>query len=250
MTDVVLDSLRLRLLPSRRWPNAISPRGRSRRRGSSPSSSGWILGYQAGVVTVEALLIKRRKPGLMHRKGRGVKSQSAMTIKSDLPGECRHPDPKALGLMGSVLSSRNPPERFSIWAPAFAGEIGLEEGSGHAQIVALADLDAVVAQDRIGRGQVEEEVRLSLTLEIGQALDHASLAATGQGDVAIFGAGEGCWVQTLDIGDGPVDAGDQFSEAGFDIVPGRNLFAGQRAQQPLAKSVAICTWRISGNMSG
>jgi len=43
MTDVMLDSLRLRLLASRRWPNAISPRGRSRRRGSSPSSSGWIL---------------------------------------------------------------------------------------------------------------------------------------------------------------------------------------------------------------
>jgi hypothetical protein len=34
----------------------------------------------------------------------------------------------ALGLIGSAQRSRNPPQRFSIWAPAFAGETDVDGG--------------------------------------------------------------------------------------------------------------------------
>ncbi len=70
---------------------------------------------------MEALLIKRRKPGLMAEKGHGVKS----TPPSDLPGECRDPDGKALRLTLEALSRSGHSHRHEIWAPAFAGEIGL-----------------------------------------------------------------------------------------------------------------------------
>jgi hypothetical protein len=46
------------------------------------------------------------------------------TTNSALPGEGRDPDGMAVGQTPKALSLSNPPHRYGIWIPAFAGKSG------------------------------------------------------------------------------------------------------------------------------
>src|SRR4051812_44715801 len=56
----------------------------------------------------------------------------------------------------------------------------------HPEEIPLAELDPVVAQDRVGGRQVEIEVRQHLQQEVGLALHHAGLATAGERDVPVL----------------------------------------------------------------
>ena len=70
--------------------------------------------------------------------------------------------------------------------------------SVRAQVVLLADLDAVVAQDGVDGGDVKEKLRQSIVGKIGLGAELLFLRrARAQDDLALFAAFELCGLQTV-----------------------------------------------------
>jgi hypothetical protein len=110
-----------------------------------------------------------------------------------------------------------------------------------AQIVALADLDAVVAQDVVGGRDVEIEIRHRMAEQELQALVAGFLVASLDHDLLVFGAVDLLRGDGLDEGDCLGDAGLEVGQSLFVVLVYRNLYSSQRATTPLAVSQAIWT---------
>ncbi len=79
-----------------------------------------------------------------------------------------------------------------------------------AQEVALADVHAVMSQDRVGGGRMEEEVRQQPAAQVGQAFHLDRAVRQLDRDVAIFSAFERARRHRLDVVDGLLDARAKF----------------------------------------
>src|SRR5215831_13314046 len=83
--------------------------------------------------------------------------------------------------------------------------------------VHLADLDADMAQDRVGRGGVEEEVREREAEQVLLALEGEVTARRLHHDIAGFAAVDLFWREALDVRDRLGDTGLEIGEACFGI---------------------------------
>ena len=93
--------------------------------------------------------------------------------------------------------------------------------------ILLADQDAVVAQDVVGGGDVEIEIRQAGVVHIVQAAVFALGVFAHDHDLACFGAGKGIGRQRLDEGDGVGDAGLVLGQRGFGVLEVRHVGLGQ-----------------------
>ena len=100
-------------------------------------------------------------------------------------------------------------------------------GSDAADEILLADDDAVVAQDVVGAGEVEVEIRQAGVMHVIEATVFALGVFANDHDLAGFCTGKGIGRQRLDEGDGVGDAGFVFGQRGFGVVEGRHVGLGQ-----------------------
>src|SRR6187455_1442906 len=100
--------------------------------------------------------------------------------------------------------------------------------SVRAHVVFLADVDAVVAQQRVGGRDVEEELRQAVIQQVGLAANAALLRrARSQEDRPVFTAVEAGRIDAVDEGERPRDAGLQFGERLLAVVVRRHVHPGQ-----------------------
>ena len=124
--------------------------------------------------------------------------------------------------------------------------------SVRAHEILLADLDAVVAQQRISGRDVEEELRQAIGKQVGLAIEACvPSACPGRSTICRSPAPSNCAASSPSMKASVLrDAGMQFRKRLFVVVVRRHVDAGQPRGHVLAKSQAICTWRVNGNMSG
>ena len=111
----------------------------------------------------------------------------------------------------------------------------LSARSGQVQEVLLPELDPTLAQQRIGRRRMEEEVRQHVVLQIELAGKAQRLAAAhGQHDLAFVAAVDLRRREALHVLDRATDARAQRVQRGFFVGPGRHLDARQPRHAALA----------------
>src|SRR5712691_4282381 len=94
----------------------------------------------------------------------------------------------------------------------------------HTQKIALADFDAVVAQDAVGGGGVKVEIREREIVEVLLSLQrHGVGGADGEADIPGLGALERFRLESLHIVDGPGEPRLELIEALFSVGRGRHL---------------------------
>src|SRR5215471_6943487 len=104
-----------------------------------------------------------------------------------------------------------------------------------AKEVLLAELDAVVAEDRVGRRGVEEEIRQYDTDQVILAFEGSCLPTHLQRDVPFFRAVDLRWLEFLDEGNRLRNARLQFLEAAFGVGELRGFHASQAGDTALGK---------------
>src|SRR5882757_2360308 len=98
----------------------------------------------------------------------------------------------------------------------------------HPQKIAFADLDAVVAQDAVGSGGMEVEIRQREMVQELLALEsHGVAPADGEGNVASLRALERFRLERFHIVDGPGEACLEFIEGLFSVGGRRHLALGE-----------------------
>src|SRR5882762_3770113 len=108
----------------------------------------------------------------------------------------------------------------------------------HPQKIALADFDAVVAQDAVGGGGVKVEIREREIIEVLLSLQRQGVGrADRKRNVASLSALELFRLERLDIVDGPGEPRLELIEALFGVGGGRHL-AAREARAALSSEVA------------
>src|SRR5512145_2244424 len=105
------------------------------------------------------------------------------------------PTNSARSCTGSVMPAPRPMDT-SVDPPRGCGPAWERPGARSAssqrpEIVPLAEIHAVVAQQRVGRGHVEVEVRVHVVPQVELALEHDVAVAARHGDVALVAAVDG-----------------------------------------------------------
>src|SRR6185437_16975890 len=127
--------------------------------------------------------------------------------------------------------------------------IGQPRSARHlAHEVALAELDAVMAQDVVSGRGVEIEVRQSVVIEEDPGFERAIVRAELHGDAALFFPVDLRGVEALQEVDGGRNPRLQIGDVAAFLEVGQ-LRAGDPAGAS-ACAVACWTWRTKGNMSG
>lgn len=107
--------------------------------------------------------------------------------------------------------------------------------AGTAHVIALTDIQAVMAQDRVGRGDMEIEIGHGEIDEVVFALEASRLTAKRDADIALFRAVDLCGFELLDESDSFGNARLQFVDARFTIGVFWRLLAGEPRDQPLGE---------------
>src|SRR6185437_12325242 len=113
------------------------------------------------------------------------------------------------------------------WPRPFTVSIAPRAGGDSGEEIALADRHAAVAQDVVGGGDVEVEIRQRTGEEIGLARNRLFLAADLDRHLAVVAAGEVLGRKCLDVIERLDDAGLELGESLFVIGPGRRRPAGK-----------------------
>src|SRR3954454_12692821 len=123
--------------------------------------------------------------------------------------------------------------------------------SPHPEKIALADLDAVVAQDAVGGGGVEIEIRKRKAAGKLLALQRHGIArASREGDVFAIGAVELRRLERFDVVDGFGEPLPQFVKGLFGVGRRRHIAVGEPRAALAAKSQASWICLENGSMSG
>ena len=151
-------------------------------------------------------------------------------------------DPHAAGLRGCAGpvdddGVRDQDRRMRVRGPKRqAGKPGEPARSQRTDEVGLAERDAVVAQDVVGRGKVKIEVRQREHEQEVEAREVDGMAAELPRDRAVLGAVDLRGLERLDGRRCTLDACDQVRERRLDVVPWAAR-CPRRARVPRAKSV-------------
>src|SRR3989344_1274632 len=113
-------------------------------------------------------------------------------------------------------------------SPADNSSVRRANGLASAEEIALADADTVVAQDGVGSGVVEIEVRHDVIEQEGLTLEVGFLVAALEGYGACFAAVDLRSVEAVQEVQGLADACLQLGKAGFIIGMARCVDPGQQ----------------------
>jgi hypothetical protein len=139
------------------------------------------------------------------------------------------------------------------------------------EVVHLAKLHALLAQDVVSSGHVEEEVRHEPAVDVASGGDVDVLArAHADGDSRLLATGDGGFVSAVDNGGDLVDAGVEVGEGLEVVLEGLGVGAGEagdsllggldwmmsevqglRSVMVMARTLVIMwIWKARGSMSG
>src|SRR6266705_4390587 len=107
------------------------------------------------------------------------------------------------------------------------------ESSDLPEVILLADFHAAMAQDVVGGGDVEKEIRKREVQQVGLALEVQDPAAARlDRDVAVLRAVDLGRLEFLAEGDGALDARLELGKARLLVLPARRLGAGEARGRP------------------
>src|SRR5580700_9550424 len=227
-----------RLMPESARKLPAMRRANHRHRGSPPTSSAarprlsrskakWKTTIAASATPRAAsIAAKRGEPSASRRCAARIELRRSMTERPAAngmgapSGRIREGAPRARARRRRHPGASASSGRRAPLPPASAC-------SDEAQEVALAELDAVVAQEGIGGGRVKVEIRQGEEQQIIAALHMRVLARDLQRDVLVLGAVDLLGFQPVDEGERRRDTGLQFREARFLVLMLGRFDAGE-----------------------